>query len=111
MTMGFIPGRFYRDARLHCVNLLLTYREGCQAKCAYCGLSGNRSASGDDRSFIRVDWPIVSTREVVVRLAAGPSHVERVCVSMITNLRAREDTLTLVESLKPVSEMVSVLIT
>ena len=113
MTLGFIPGRFYRDARLHCVNLLLTYEEGCQAKCAYCGLSGNRSASavGDNQSFIRVDWPIVSIREVVARLTAGPPHVERVCVSMITNLRAREDTLTIVERIKPVTERVSVLVT
>ncbi len=39
MTLGFKPGLFYRNARLYCINLLLTYRLGCSARCAYCGLS------------------------------------------------------------------------
>jgi biotin synthase len=113
MTMDFIPGRFYKDARLYCVNLLITYGEGCRARCAYCGLSGGRDVSGcEDQSFIRVDWPTVPLNEVVERLrreVAG--HVERVCVSMITNLRACEDTLTVVERLRSATDHVSVLIT
>lgn len=113
MTMGFAPGRFYRDARLYCVNLLITYGEGCGARCAYCGLSGGRDVPRcEDQSFIRVDWPTVPLGEVVERLRGeGAGHVERVCVSMITNLRAREDTLAVVERLKLATSRISVLIT
>jgi biotin synthase len=114
MTMGFTPGRFYRDARLYCVNLLLTYEEGCSARCAYCGLSEGRliPGHGEDQSFIRVDWPIVPLDDVIKRLGGDQSsHVERVCVSMITNLRARDDTLDIVARLKPAAERISVLIT
>ncbi|MHA2015753.1 MAG: radical SAM protein, partial [Candidatus Thorarchaeota archaeon] len=31
MTIGKVPGRFYRDAKLYCINILLTYDEGCHA--------------------------------------------------------------------------------
>ncbi len=43
LTLGFKKGRFYRNARLHCINLLQVYPGGCSAGCAYCGLSGTRS--------------------------------------------------------------------
>ncbi|MFQ6065541.1 MAG: hypothetical protein ACE5L6_08705, partial [Candidatus Bathyarchaeia archaeon] len=39
MTMGILPGKFLRNAKLYCINLLLTYDEGCMGRCAYCGLS------------------------------------------------------------------------
>ncbi len=39
MTLGFVGGWFYRNARLRCVNLLLTYDSGCKANCAFCGLA------------------------------------------------------------------------
>ncbi len=42
MTLGFKRSLFYKNARLYCINLLLTYRSGCAARCAYCGLSTNR---------------------------------------------------------------------
>ena len=42
MTLGFVPGRFFRGAKLYCLNLLLTYDKGCVAKCAYCGLQRAR---------------------------------------------------------------------
>ena len=57
MTLGYEPGVFFRGARLHCVNLLLTYPEGCRARCAYCGLSAERPGAGRGKSFIRVQWP------------------------------------------------------
>ena len=44
MTLGYTPGVFYRDARLYCINLLLTYPEGCRGRCAYCGLAAGRAA-------------------------------------------------------------------
>ncbi len=114
MTMGKIPGRFYRDARLHCINLLLTYDEGCHAKCAYCGLSSSRETGTDwsENSFIRVDWPIYSVVEIKEAIAGGSCHhVERACVSMITLDRAREDCITVVRELKEVMPQISVLLT
>ena len=32
MTLGFKPGLFYRNAKLYCINLLLTYRSGCAGR-------------------------------------------------------------------------------
>ena len=115
MTLGFVPGRFLRDAKLYCINLLLTYSGGCVARCAYCGLSRARKAaeSWSERSFIRVEWPVVMLDEVILRMESGICpHVERVCVSMITNGRAREDLLLVVDKLhKCTDKMISALIT
>ena len=61
MTLGIMPGRMHRCDCTRCLNLLLTYPEGCRANCAYCGLARHREAERDyaDRNFIRVDWPAV----------------------------------------------------
>ncbi|NWF96931.1 MAG: radical SAM protein [Candidatus Thorarchaeota archaeon] len=114
MTMGKVQGKFYRDAKLYCINLLMTYDEGCHAKCAYCGLSGSRQTDSEwiDNSFIRVDWPVFSVEEVKEAIAEGKCpHVERVCVSMITTRQAKEDLLKVVSELKQVIDHVSILIT
>ncbi|MBQ03630.1 radical SAM protein [Candidatus Bathyarchaeota archaeon] len=114
MTMGIAPGRFLNDAKLHCLNLLLTYDEGCSARCAYCGLSRSRDSKTPwaDNSFIRVEWPTVAVDEVVSKIRDGDCPaVERVCVSMVTNPRAFNDTLTVVARISPVMERVSALIT
>lgn len=114
MTMGKLPGKFYRDAKLYCINLLLTYDEGCHAKCAYCGLSGSRETetTWTDSSFIRVDWPIFSIGDIKKALTDGSCpHVERVCVSMITLGNAREDCISVVSQLSEVIPRISVLIT
>ncbi|MEM2142841.1 MAG: radical SAM protein [Candidatus Thorarchaeota archaeon] len=114
MTMGKANGRFYRDAKLYCINLLLTYDEGCHARCAYCGLSGSRVTNTDwvNNTFIRVDWPIVSVDDVKAAIADRKCpHVERICVSMITTGRARQDALTVVSSLREVMDHISVLVT
>nr|MDO8081133.1 radical SAM protein [Candidatus Freyarchaeota archaeon] len=103
MTLGFENGSFYRGAKLYCVNLLLTYEKGCGASCAYCGLSRARKMGADFRSksFIRVDWPIYPLDEIVSKLNSSfCSHVERVCVSMVTNPRACEDALTVVKNIR-----------
>ena len=61
ITLGLVKGQMHRCACTRCLNLLLTYPEGCRANCAYCGLARHREAERDyaDRNFIRVDWPAV----------------------------------------------------
>ena len=100
MTLGYAPGLFYRDARLHCINLLLTYPEGCRARCAYCGLSAERPAAGHGRSFIRVQWPSHPLDDIVARISEHRQRVERICISMITRRRAVQDTVTVCARLR-----------
>ncbi len=101
ITLGVTPGRMYRCECTRCLNLLLTYPEGCRANCAYCGLARHREAERDyaDRNFIRVDWPAVpleKTIDIVARDgAASPFH--RMCISMITHPRSDADTRTVLE--------------
>ncbi len=96
MTLGFAEGRFYRNARLGCINLLLTYPGGCKANCAFCGLARESQVAASDprfQKFIRVTWKAYDLDEVVARCASAPPHVERLCVSMVTHPRARQDVL------------------
>ncbi|HMK33935.1 MAG TPA: radical SAM protein [Desulfomonilaceae bacterium] len=93
MTLGFVPGWFYRNARLRCVNLLLTYAEGCKANCSFCGLAGEKFKSPADRKFIRVPWKTFRTNDVIEAIAKGPQDVGRVCISMITHPRCKQDVL------------------
>ncbi len=91
MTLGLKPGIFYRNARLYCINLLLTYANGCSARCAYCGLSSKRPGHYGEKSFIRVTWPLASLDEITARIAERKDKIKRICISMITNGRARAD--------------------
>jgi biotin synthase-related radical SAM superfamily protein len=95
MTLGFTPGWFYRNARLGCINLLLTYAGGCKANCAFCGLAAEKKAMSSKGRFIRVPWKAWPTEEVIQALKNAPSHVNRVCLSMITHPRSRDDVLTI----------------
>lgn len=98
ITLGVMSGTMHRCSCTRCLNLLLTYPEGCRANCAYCGLARHREADRDyaDRNFIRVDWPAVPMDEVVEIVARDgertPFH--RMCISMITHPRSDEDTVT-----------------
>ncbi len=92
MTLGFKKGLFYRGARLYCINLLLTYRAGCAARCAYCGLSNRRPGAYGEKSFIRVTWPTYSLEEIIERISERLDRVKRICISMITHKRAINDT-------------------
>jgi len=112
MTLGFKPGLFYRNAKLYCINLLLTYRSGCAGRCAYCGLSNSRPAQYRDKTFIRVDWPAYPTVEIIERIAERLGRVKRICISQITNTRVVNDTVSLCRRLRssfdiPVSLLVS----
>ena len=96
-----MPGRLYRCDCTRCLNLLLTYPEGCRANCAYCGLARHREADRNyaDRNFIRVDWPAAPLTVVIERVAeagdATPFH--RMCISMITHPRSDADAKTVLE--------------
>ncbi len=112
LTLGFERGRFYRNAGSFCVNVLLTYKEGCAARCAYCGLSHNRPGLYHKKSFIRVPWPIYPLDEIIQRISERPDRVKRICISMITNRRAIQDTKDICARLRssfdvPVSLLIS----
>jgi biotin synthase len=101
ITLGLFPGKLHRCACTRCLNLLLTYHEGCRANCAYCGLARHREAETNyaDRNFIRVDWPAIALDEIIDRIArqgeATPFH--RMCISMITHPSSDADTMIVME--------------
>jgi biotin synthase len=101
ITLGVVNGRMYRCSCTRCLNLLLTYPEGCRANCAYCGLARHREAERDyaDRNFIRVDWPAVPLETVIDIVARDPvgSPFHRMCISMITHPRSDADTVTVLK--------------
>lgn len=96
MALGLKRGIFYRGAKLHCLNLLMTYEDGCKANCSYCGLSRSRRKSD---TFIRVAWPICPLDEVLKR-AKGCAGIERVCVAMVTHPEATEDAVDVIKAVK-----------
>lgn len=97
LTLGITGVKMHRCECTRCLNLLLTYPEGCRANCAYCGLARHREAERDyaDRNFIRVDWPAVplDTTIDIVAKAGESTPFHRMCISMITHPRSDEDTL------------------
>lgn len=101
ITLGIADGRMYRCSCTRCLNLLLTYPEGCRANCAYCGLARHREAERDyaDRNFIRVDWPAVPMETVVDIVArdGADSPFHRMCISMITHPNSDDDTVTVLK--------------
>ncbi|NLA75770.1 MAG: radical SAM protein [Deltaproteobacteria bacterium] len=112
MTLGLRQGRFYRNARLYCINLLLTYDKGCSARCAYCGLSNNRPGAYAKKSFIRVAWPQYRLDEIIEVINSRQESVKRICISMLTNHRSVSDTKEICKRLRsafdiPVSLLIS----
>jgi lipoyl synthase len=93
MTLDFKRGLFYRNAKLYCINLLLTYEEGCLARCAYCGLNGRREGAYREKSFIRVTWPTYRLADIIERIGSRQDRVKRICISMVTRKRAVADTV------------------
>ena len=101
ITLGIMPGKMHRCGCTRCLNLLLTYPEGCRANCAYCGLARHREAERDyaDRNFIRVDWPAVPLEQVIDIVArdGASSAFHRMCISMITHPRSDADTVSVLQ--------------
>ncbi len=102
MTLGIMPGRMHRCECTRCLNLLLTYPEGCRANCAYCGLARHREGERDyaDRNFIRVDWPAVPVEQMIEIVArdGAASAFHRMCISMITHPRSDADTVSVLRA-------------
>lgn len=95
ITLGLAPGALFGCSCTRCLNLLLTYPEGCRANCAYCGLARHREGASDyaDRNFIRVDWPSLRVDDLIARVADDPdTPFHRMCISMITHPRSEADT-------------------
>jgi lipoyl synthase len=84
-------GRFSREFEFGGINLLLNYDDGCLSDCGYCGLARTRPVDYGDQ-FIRVEWPLVSTDELVDRMAACEPELTRLCISMVTHGHAYADT-------------------
>lgn len=100
ITLNLKKGKFYRDARLNCLNLLLSYENGCKGRCAYCGLANNRITPVDENTFIRVKWPKYEFEEILRQAKKEQDNLKRVCVAMVTNPRALGDCNYLVRRLK-----------
>ena len=110
IALRFVSGRFFRDARPYCINLLLSYPEDCKASCAYCGLARTRPPGED--SFIRVEWPVLETRETIQRIARYRDNIRRVCISTVFHPSAVEDTVSIArEIINSADVPLSVLIT
>ncbi len=111
MTLKFTGGWFYRNARLGCINLLLTYADGCRANCAFCGLAGEKDSVKTGGSFIRVPWKTFRTDEVIEAISKTPDRVGRVCISMVTHHRSVQDTIEVCRKVRSeTNKMVSLLI-
>lgn len=112
MSLGLSKGRFYREAKNRCANLLVHYPEGCAANCAYCGLAKKRAGAYGQKTFIMVQWPIFPMDTIIEAINDGPQYMRRTCISMITNGRCRRDTIVMTERLKketkiPISILIS----
>ena len=105
MTMKLMPGKFHRGARLNALNLLLTYEDGCKAKCSYCGLSKSRVIEPEKKTFIRVDWTTYSVEQIIKQTKEHGNHLHRVCVSMITHQKALDDMCTVMKQFKTETDL------
>jgi len=93
LALGFKSGRFTREFDFGGINLLLNYADGCLSDCGYCGLARSRAGAYEEKSFIRVEWPLVSTDDLVGRMAEREARLTRLCISMVTHGSAYQDTL------------------
>ncbi|HUJ76168.1 MAG TPA: radical SAM protein [bacterium] len=95
IELGLIKGRFLRGCGCGCINLLQNYTTSCAANCSYCGLARERPGVAEEKSFIRVDWPVFATDLVAERIAGleAARGVGRVCVSQVQDRRAYADLL------------------
>ena len=100
MALDFCRGLFYRNAKNPCINLLLKYSEGCLANCSCCGLAKKREGEFDEKTFINVEWPAFTLEEIIGKIDSHQDRVKRLCISMVTNMRAPEDVKSILKKIK-----------
>ncbi|MBF8289755.1 MAG: Radical domain protein [Chloroflexi bacterium] len=93
LALRYRSGKFARDFAFGGINLLLNYEDGCRSDCGYCGLGRSRPGDYDEKSFIRVEWPVVPTDDLVDRVVRYEEQMTRLCISMVTNKHSYPDTL------------------
>ncbi len=99
MALRMRSGRFSRDFEFGGINILLNYDNGCLSDCGYCGLARTRPGESEDRSFIRVEWPVVNTDKLVARMAMYKDKLTRLCISQVTHARSHQDTVEITKKL------------
>ena len=100
LALRFRSGRFSRRFDFGGINLLLNYDDGCRSDCSYCGLARTRPGTYEDKSFIRVEWPLVRTDELAERMARHEATLTRLCISMVTHPFAYRDTCDITERIR-----------
>ncbi len=111
LSMRFVAGRFHRDIELGGINVLLNYQSGCHANCAYCGLARERPGAYEEKSFIRVDWPVIQTEQIIDRMDSYQHRMGRFCISQVVHRRTHEDTMEIIRQYrKRVTVPLSVLV-
>lgn len=100
LALRLRSGQFHRPFAFGGINLLLNYGDGCRSDCAYCGLARSRPGQYEEKSFIRVEWPLLPTEEVLSRLVQHADRLTRLCISMVTHPRAYRDTLDLTRRIR-----------
>jgi len=93
ICLGLEKGKFARGANCTCLNLLLTYKNGCRAACSYCGLARTRKTD-ESETFIRVKWPTFPLEDILKQMQTGRHLFRRICVSMITHEQSVADICT-----------------
>lgn len=97
MALRLQSGRFSREFEFGGINILLNYETGCLSDCGYCGLARTRPGDYEDKSFIRVDWPLFETDHLIERMARYEEKLTRLCISMVTHGSAYQDTAEITE--------------
>lgn len=93
MALQMRSGRFAREFDFGGINLLLNYEEGCLSDCGYCGLARTRPGDYEEKSFIRVEWPLVNMEQLAIRMGEMKNKLTRLCISQVTHARSHADTL------------------
>ncbi|MDH5608397.1 MAG: radical SAM protein [Cyclobacteriaceae bacterium] len=100
MALRLRSGRFSREFDFGGINILLNYDNGCLSDCSYCGLARTRPGAYEEKSFIRVEWPLVDTDELIDRMAEHENKLTRLCISMVTHGSAYKDTVEITRKLR-----------
>lgn len=100
MALRMQSGRFSRDFKFGGINILLNYDNGCLSDCGYCGLARTRPGAYEEKSFIRVEWPLVNTDFLADRMAEHADKLTRLCISQVTHGSAHKDTYEITKKIR-----------